>query len=413
MTEIQKKQFNFEGTCNPSRNYMISALPRLPGIIDMIKGEHYFTLNAPPDSGKTTCLIELTRKINSEGRHYVLLCPLCDLCDVEDAETAMSVIVSRVDFSISWCGPMKLRDRWDAIKNEPYMDDPGTKVRLMLSGLCQDLDRELVVIFDNMDCLCKKPLVMFLSQLREGYLLRHSSTGFKFPSSVCLAGARDFRNYVPKFLLEYESGEEGSPDTQIFKSMTLVNFSHEEIKELYDQHTAATGQIFLPEAVDRAWFWSEGQPCLVNWMAAHVCISWNLNKYSRAATGDDIDSVANQLLSSYYRSFNPFANNLRPYSPEDQYAIDSYLQRFSLDSLMKQLSVPSFRWLIDYVIGGAKTLPDFAFDWEKIYLIDFGFLKSYGSNGELLRPSNAIFRELLIMLLKRARHGEYPFRCKV
>jgi hypothetical protein len=40
--------------------------------------------------------------------------------------------------------------------------------------------------------------------------------------------------------------------------------------ELYQQHTAATGQIFTPEAIETAYDLTQGQPWLVNALAKEI-----------------------------------------------------------------------------------------------------------------------------------------------
>jgi hypothetical protein len=54
------------------------------------------------------------------------------------------------------------------------------------------------------------------------------------------------------------------------RSFTLNNFSFEEVQKLYQQHTEATGQIFTPEAVEKAFYLTNGQPWLVNALAKEV-----------------------------------------------------------------------------------------------------------------------------------------------
>ena len=43
-----------------------------------------------------------------------------------------------------------------------------------------------------------------------------------------------------------------SPFNIKVRSITLDNFSFQDVQNLYQQHTEATGQIFTPEAVERA-----------------------------------------------------------------------------------------------------------------------------------------------------------------
>ena len=58
-----------------------------------------------------------------------------------------------------------------------------------------------------------------------------------------------------------------SPFNIKVESLTLSDFTLEEIAELYGQHTAETGQRFEPAALTRAHALTGGQPWLVNALA--------------------------------------------------------------------------------------------------------------------------------------------------
>jgi hypothetical protein len=53
-------------------------------------------------------------------------------------------------------------------------------------------------------------------------------------------------------------------------SLTMRNFNLGEVGKLYQQHTAATGQIFTPEAIETAYDLTQGQPWLVNALAKEI-----------------------------------------------------------------------------------------------------------------------------------------------
>ena len=54
----------------------------------------------------------------------------------------------------------------------------------------------------------------------------------------------------------------------------MRNFNLEEVGELYQQHTAATGQIFTPESIETAYDLTQGQPWLVNALAKEIVEKW-------------------------------------------------------------------------------------------------------------------------------------------
>jgi hypothetical protein len=61
-----------------------------------------------------------------------------------------------------------------------------------------------------------------------------------------------------------------SPFNIITESLTLRNFTREEVAELYQQHTAETGQPFAEEALELAFQLTQGQPWLVNALARQL-----------------------------------------------------------------------------------------------------------------------------------------------
>ncbi|HAO19273.1 MAG: hypothetical protein BWK80_21630 [Desulfobacteraceae bacterium IS3] len=71
-----KKYFNIAGPCNPDEHYMILSESRCRGITNLIEQKQYFVIHAARQSGKTTLLLDLTRKLNDEGRYHALYCSL-------------------------------------------------------------------------------------------------------------------------------------------------------------------------------------------------------------------------------------------------------------------------------------------------------------------------------------------------
>jgi hypothetical protein len=71
-TKEQKmpKWFNTAGLCFPEKHYMVDPVTRLKEVEELIGKEFYFTLHAPRQTGKTTYIHALTRKLNagSQGR---------------------------------------------------------------------------------------------------------------------------------------------------------------------------------------------------------------------------------------------------------------------------------------------------------------------------------------------------------
>jgi type II secretory pathway predicted ATPase ExeA len=109
---------------------------------------------------------------------------------------------------------------------------------------------------DEADALIGDSLLSLLRQVRSGYANRPEG----FPHSLALIGLRDIQDYR---IFSDDSGDYligGS-------AFNISNFTLEEVRALYHQHTEATGQVFEEEAVQFIHEQTGGQPWLVNAIA--------------------------------------------------------------------------------------------------------------------------------------------------
>nr|WP_017714638.1 hypothetical protein [Prochlorothrix hollandica] len=138
----------------------------------------------------------------------------------------------------------------------------GRKINAALSYWAQTSPRPLVVLIDEIDSLQNQTLISILRQLRDGFPRRPQG----FPHALGLIGMRDVRDYKVRSR-DSDRLNTASPFNIKAESLTLSNFSFEEVQELYLQHTEATGQIFTLEAICHAFYLTDGQPWLVNALA--------------------------------------------------------------------------------------------------------------------------------------------------
>ncbi|MDR1040014.1 MAG: hypothetical protein LBR80_07580, partial [Deltaproteobacteria bacterium] len=149
---------------------------------------------------------------------------------------------------------------------------------------------------------------------------------------------------------------------------------------LYGQHTAETGQIFEPEAVDRAWHWTEGQPWLVNALARDIVVKRFKNDYSRPVTGADVESSVKDMLLRNDPHF---------------------------DSLAERLREPRVRGVMNAVLVGA-ALPVDVPDDDARYVVELGLLKADPESGLPSRPANPMYGELIVRSLTRGLQERMP-----
>jgi hypothetical protein len=367
MRESVAKTFCIAGPCLPEKHHMLPALPRLPGILELVEENMYFVIHAPRQSGKTTLLKALTKEINSQGKYYTLYCSLETLDCITDDEKAMRRLVFSINDAMEKSGIRVFQEKAYSYDSFPGMDNAGSMAKNLLNRLCKDLDKELVVFFDEADCLSnEEPLVTFLRQIRLGYNNRSDSPESAFPRSMALVGLRDVRDYLWQVRQESESRGLASPFNITTEKLTLADFTYEQIRTLYKQHTNATGQVFEDAAFARAWYWSEGQPWLVNalaWQAVSRSLKHDLKA---AVTGDLIDMAADELI--------------RRHDPH-------------LSSLLERLEEPRVTRVIEPIIFRDPDFPIGIPNADLKYATDLGLVRMEG--GEC-KPSNPIYQEAIV-----------------
>ena len=168
--------------------------------------------------------------------------------------------------------------------------------------------RPLVLLIDEIDALVGDTLLSVLRQLRTGYRQRPD----KFPQSVVLCGVRDVKDYR---IRSGSTGHEiagGSAFNVSAGSLRLGDFSRSEVNELLGQHTEETGQRFEPEATERIWTQTRGQPWLVNALCARSCFQdpAGLDR-GNAISRDSIANAQEQLVLERVTHFRQLGSILR------------------------------------------------------------------------------------------------------
>ncbi|MDR1535548.1 MAG: AAA-like domain-containing protein, partial [Planctomycetota bacterium] len=370
MDPVIPKYFNVAGPCVPGEHYMLPAIDRLPEAPRLISQKQYFVIHAARQSGKTTLLHALTDEINEEGRHYALYCSLETLQRIEDLDRGLSMIVYELNAAVA-ASPIFQERR---VEEQPA-GNVATGIRLALSGFSAALDKPLILFFDEVDCLSGQTLITFLRQLRYGYINR---ARISFPWSIALVGMRDIRDFRAEVRPGSESLGSASPFNIVTKALTLDNFTREQVAELYRQHTEATGQVFEPEAVERAWYWSEGQPWLVNALARQVVEDDLERDYSLPVTAGHIDAAADALMKRR----------------------DTHI-----DSLLDRLREPRVRKVIEPMLTGADNEVSLLHDDTK-FCLDLGLVKISAAGA--LEPANPIYREVIVRTLTHDLQARMP-----
>ncbi|MCS6928375.1 MAG: hypothetical protein NZM43_02660, partial [Saprospiraceae bacterium] len=74
---LMARYFNTTGRCDPEEHYMVDPLRGMyPEIRRLIEAKQYFLIHAPRQTGKTTLLHALARRLNAEGKYVSVVCSL-------------------------------------------------------------------------------------------------------------------------------------------------------------------------------------------------------------------------------------------------------------------------------------------------------------------------------------------------
>jgi hypothetical protein len=351
------RHFNTAGPCNPEIHYMLSSIQRLPTVLDLIGQQTYFIIHAPRQIGKTTAMMTLAQELTLSGKYVAVLVSVEGGSALEDDLDAaeQAILCSWHDNAEDRLPPELAPNQWEDAK-------PGQAIRSALRSWSRSASRPLVIFIDEIDSLQNQVLISILRQLRDGYANRPKS----FPHSLALIGLRDVRDYK---VAAGESDRLGSssPFNIKVESLTLRNFNAEEVAELYAQHTSDTGQIFTQEAVDRAYYLTQGQPWLVN-AIARQCVEVLARDRSITITVEHIDQAKNILIQR---------------------------QDTHLDSLAERLKENRVRQVIEPILAGESL--DNIPDDDIRFVLDLGLCRLESGSG--LEIANPIYKEILPKVL--------------
>ncbi|GHT66805.1 hypothetical protein AGMMS50239_28870 [Bacteroidia bacterium] len=355
------RYFNVAGPCNEIDHYMIEASSRLTEIDDLITQKQYFVIHAPRQSGKTTLLLDLANRINHEFRYYALYCSLEAAQGIIDPKEGIPAIVDGIATALQFSNI----PQWEKFAKNASDGNYAFLLLRTLTFLCISLDKPLIIFFDEADCLSEGTLISFLRQLRNGYNTRSQTP---FVHSVALVGMHNIRDFKTEIRPESETLGSASPFNIVKEALTLRNFTKDEIAELYGQHTAETGQIFKPDAVELVYRQTQGQPWLVNAIAREVIEKMLQSDYTQPVTVELVDKAIQTII-------------LRS---------DTHI-----DNLMERLREERVRRVMEPVIIGELSDVDTQSD-DYRYTTDLGLVKN--ANGVIM-PSNPIYAEVIIRTL--------------
>jgi hypothetical protein len=316
-------------------------------------------LHAPRQTGKTTAIKEYIKHLNGKSQYRALYINI-DPAEAAGDNTIEALATILVEFKRSLKKHLPKEEATIKFIDSRLKNRNLITLAVLVELLefwAQASTQPKVLFIDEADSLSGNPLLSVLRQIRRGFDERPKG----FPQALCLIGLRDVRDYRiwPK-----EQGvhvSTSSPFNIKAESLTLKDFSLEQIQDLYGQHTASTGQQFTDEAITYAYFLTQGQPWLTNALADQACFKDVLDR-TQPITKNTIEYAKEKLIIR---------------------------QDTHIDSLIGKLNEDRVRVVIDPIISGKAELASFNPD-NLQYTRDLGLIKQTA-----IAIANPMYQEII------------------
>jgi hypothetical protein len=364
--------FNVAGPCQPGDHYLLPAQARLADLQTLIDTKQFFVIHAARQSGKTTLLLDLVRTLNEGGRYAALYLSCERAQGLDDSAAGVPALLEALERELRWHPLLKEQDLGDHAGLDRL--SPSSRLLEAFSRLAQASPRPLVVLMDEADCLGGATLIGVLRQLRDGYVNRSRAP---FIHSLALVGMRNIRDFKASVRPDAQTLGSASPFNIVKESLTLRNFTRDEVATLYAQHTAETGQVFPPDVVDLVHAQTQGQPWLVNAIACQIV--------ERELRRDPTLPITVATA---------------------QAAIQALILRRDthIDSLLERLKEDRVRRVVEPVILGAEHALDMLSD-DVRYCLDLGLLQS---DKGTLSAACPIYAEVICRALSWSSQAALP-----
>ncbi len=333
---------------------MLPPEARLPDLVPWVERQLYFVLHAARQTGKTTAMRAFAARLRDRGivAVWATLEVSQGMTEIGDAEPTWLRAIGRAAER-----QLPPEQRPPSV-DEALKGNTGDRLGAWLTDWCSTIGVPVVLLLDEADVVSGPALVNLLRQLRAGFMDRGVGA---FPVSIGLIGMRDLRDYLTA-AKEGAPVNPGSPFNVKAASLTLRNFSHADVAVLYGQHTVETGQVFTPEAVERAFWWTSGQPFLVNALA-NCCVDDLVPNRAVAITAADIDAAKESLVRS---------------------------RTTHLDALGQRLKEARVARVVQAVLLGDAPVPYASDDYA--YTVDLGLIANDADGATI---ANRLYREVL------------------
>jgi hypothetical protein len=255
-----KRIFEDSGNVNPREAYYVIldnvTNTKNQDIKTMVDRGRYFSMFAPRQSGKTTFLEELRRRLHRDPTYVVVILGFQNFKNLTDKSRFYSLLqkylYEQLLNRLEQVNCEKIETVRQFLARHRFID------HFSFQELFEELNRiiqykKIVIFIDEFDGIPVNELENFLTTLRELYI-KYKLVTQKALYSVGLIGIRN----ITKLIVG------GISPFNIADQVEIPPFSLKNVRDLYSQYTEETNQPFSEKAVKKVYEETEGQPWLVN-----------------------------------------------------------------------------------------------------------------------------------------------------
>lgn len=277
------RKFSSYGQLDTESHYYAPRTALIEKAYTQLKGEHYITVWAPRQTGKSSVMLEVTKKLRQQEEFEIVLMTIESAKYEKAPQTVLNIFIRELQLKLDRDLPeLSSWDQFSKLFTRAYLKKP------------------LILIVDEFDALEEEFINKFASEFRKMYTDRASETDKTSAEKsyllhgLALIGVRS--------VLGIENVT-GSP-FNVQRSLHIPNLTFEEVDGIFKWYENESGQQIQQEVIDRLYYETNGQPGLTCWFGELLTEGFEGYRPSkeRPFTSDTFDNV-------YAAALNVLPNN--------------------------------------------------------------------------------------------------------
>jgi hypothetical protein len=218
------------------------------------KGGHYITVWAPRQVGKSTVVLEVSKKLKQAGEFEVALITMEGAKYETDPEVVLRIFLRELRYMLEKDLPSQLS--WEEF--------PELFTRT-------HFEKPLILILDEFDALHESIINKFASEFRTMYIARASQADKDAHEKAYLLHGLALIGVRSVLGIENVTG---SP-FNVQRSLHIPNLTFEEVHGMFQWYQQESGQLIEPAVIERLYDETRGHPGLTCWFGELMTETYN------------------------------------------------------------------------------------------------------------------------------------------